>query len=114
MARSTLTSCEDPGHPLSAPPSDPVPSGRPGKPVADTGTMEGAPRALPPTVVRPRDPVTTPTIDTHEPPVRVMALHALAYCERLFYLEEVEETIAREGAEHPERLRMLLEDCLEA
>ena len=27
----------------------------------------------------------------HEPLVRVMALHALAYCERLFYLEEVEE-----------------------
>src|SRR5690606_34303092 len=25
------------------------------------------------------------------PPLRVMALHALAYCERLFYLEEVEE-----------------------
>mgnify|MGYP002623519683 FL=1 len=24
-------------------------------------------------------------------PLRVMALHALAYCERLFYLEEVEE-----------------------
>ncbi|MCX5985163.1 MAG: type I-MYXAN CRISPR-associated endonuclease Cas1 [Chloroflexi bacterium] len=29
--------------------------------------------------------------DLHEPPLRVMALHALAYCERLFYLEEVEE-----------------------
>ena len=27
----------------------------------------------------------------HDPPVRVMALHALAYCPRLFYLEEVEE-----------------------
>ncbi len=27
----------------------------------------------------------------HAPPVRVMALHALAYCQRLFYLEEVEE-----------------------
>jgi CRISPR-associated protein Cas1 len=26
-----------------------------------------------------------------QPPVRVMALHALAYCQRLFYLEEVEE-----------------------
>ena len=24
-------------------------------------------------------------------PIRVMALHALVYCERLFYLEEVEE-----------------------
>ena len=28
---------------------------------------------------------------TFEAPIRVMALHALAYCERLFYLEEVEE-----------------------
>ena len=26
-----------------------------------------------------------------EPRIRVMALHALLYCERLFYLEEVEE-----------------------
>lgn len=26
-----------------------------------------------------------------DPPIRVMALHALLYCERLFYLEEVEE-----------------------
>jgi CRISP-associated protein Cas1 len=29
--------------------------------------------------------------DSEEPLIRVMALHALAYCERLFYLEEVEE-----------------------
>lgn len=27
----------------------------------------------------------------HDPPIRVAALHALKYCERLFYLEEVEE-----------------------
>lgn len=32
-----------------------------------------------------------PVIESHDPPVRVMALHALAYCRRLFYLEEVEE-----------------------
>jgi CRISPR-associated protein Cas1 len=32
-----------------------------------------------------------PVLDAHAPPVRVMALHALAYCPRLFYLEEVEE-----------------------
>ena len=32
-----------------------------------------------------------PVLDSHGPPVRVMALHALAYCPRLFYLEEVEE-----------------------
>src|SRR4051812_34341188 len=31
-----------------------------------------------------------PTVENPEP-VRGMALHALAYCERLFYLEEVEE-----------------------
>jgi len=29
--------------------------------------------------------------EMQEPLIRVMALHALAYCERLFYLEEVEE-----------------------
>src|SRR5712692_1340826 len=32
-----------------------------------------------------------PVLDSHAPPVRVMALHALGYCQRLFYLEEVEE-----------------------
>ncbi len=32
-----------------------------------------------------------PTEHPEEPPIRVMAIHALAYCERLFYLEEVEE-----------------------
>ena len=33
-----------------------------------------------------------------EPPVRVMALHALQYCERLFYLEEVEEIRVADAA----------------
>ena len=32
-----------------------------------------------------------PTLSPQEPPLRVMSLHALLYCERLFYLEEVEE-----------------------
>ena len=32
----------------------------------------------------------TPPAAPDEPPLRVMALHALEYCERLFYLEEVE------------------------
>jgi hypothetical protein len=32
-----------------------------------------------------------PILDCHAPPVRIMALHALAYCPRLFDLEEVEE-----------------------
>src|SRR5260370_30457294 len=35
--------------------------------------------------------IAVPLADTHSPPLRVMALHALAYCPRLFYLEEVEE-----------------------
>ena len=33
-----------------------------------------------------------------EPLIRVMALHALAYCERLFYLEEVEEIRVADAA----------------
>jgi CRISP-associated protein Cas1 len=33
-----------------------------------------------------------------EPPIRVMALHALLYCERLFYLEEVEEIRVADAA----------------
>lgn len=32
-----------------------------------------------------------PVLDSHAPPLRVMALHALGYCHRPFYLEEVEE-----------------------
>ena len=34
----------------------------------------------------------------HEPPIRVMALHALLYCKRLFYLEEVEEIRVADAA----------------
>lgn len=34
----------------------------------------------------------------NDPLIRVMALHALAYCERLFYLEEVEEIRVADGA----------------
>ncbi|HEY3968077.1 MAG TPA: type I-MYXAN CRISPR-associated endonuclease Cas1 [Planctomycetaceae bacterium] len=33
-----------------------------------------------------------------EPPLRVMALHAMLYCERLFYLEEVEEIRVADAA----------------
>ena len=39
-----------------------------------------------------------PIADSHAPPVRVMALHALAYCPRLFYLEEVEEIRVADAA----------------
>jgi len=31
-------------------------------------------------------------------PLRIMSLHALAYCERLFYLEEVEESRVADAA----------------
>lgn len=36
--------------------------------------------------------------DGHEPTVRVSALHALVYCERLFYLEEVEDIHVADAA----------------
>jgi len=38
------------------------------------------------------------TKDNHDPPIRVIALHALGYCERLFYLEEIEEVHVADGA----------------
>lgn len=38
-----------------------------------------------------------PSADGHAPPLRVMSLHALAYCPRLFYLEEVEEIRVADG-----------------
>jgi CRISPR-associated protein Cas1 len=41
-------------------------------------------------------PVAPPVLD--EPPLRVMSLHALLYCPRLFYLEEVEEIRVADGA----------------
>lgn len=42
---------------------------------------------------------TTPSsIDTRGSPLRIMALHALLYCERLFYLEEVEEIRVADAA----------------
>jgi CRISPR-associated protein Cas1 len=40
-------------------------------------------------------PIALPVVD---PPLRVMALHALLYCERLFYLEEVEEIRVADAA----------------
>lgn len=42
--------------------------------------------------------IALPVVDSHTPPVRVMALHALAYCPRLFYLEEVEEIRVADAA----------------
>jgi CRISPR-associated protein Cas1 len=36
-------------------------------------------------------PTAAPQPAESEPPLRVMSLHALLYCERLFYLEEIEE-----------------------
>ena len=43
---------------------------------------------------------------TPEPLIRVMALHALAYCERLFYLEEVEEIRIADAAVYAGRRSM--------
>lgn len=43
-------------------------------------------------------PLSLPVLDSHAPLVRVMALHALAYCPRLFYLEEVEEIRVADAA----------------
>jgi hypothetical protein len=37
-------------------------------------------------------------VDGDTPLLRVMGLHALAYCERLFYLEEVEEVRVADAA----------------
>ncbi len=46
-----------------------------------------------------------------EPTIRVMALHALSYCERLFYLEEVEEIrVADEAVWEGRRLHVELEE----
>ena len=36
--------------------------------------------------------------DEHSPLIRVHALHALEYCERLFYLEEVEDIRVADAA----------------
>ncbi len=41
--------------------------------------------------------MTTPMVD-HAPSLRVMSLHALAYCQRLFYLEEVEQIRVADAA----------------
>lgn len=43
-------------------------------------------------------PASTGPVGEDLPQTRVMALHALAYCERLFYLEEVEEILPADDA----------------
>lgn len=59
-----------------------------------------------------------PMVDeSAEPPVRVAALHALAYCERLFYLEEVEEIRVADANVYAGRtlhLELAAEDCLDS
>lgn len=42
--------------------------------------------------------LTDPLVQTDLDPIRVSALHALAYCPRLFYLEEVEELYTQDAA----------------
>ena len=36
-------------------------------------------------------PAIVPSWNLDDPPISVASLHALTYCERLFYLEEVEQ-----------------------
>ena len=48
-------------------------------------------------------PVASSTDRDDHPIIRVMALHALAYCERLFYLEEVEEIRVTDHCVHAGR-----------
>jgi CRISP-associated protein Cas1 len=43
-------------------------------------------------------PAISDAANADEPPLRIMALHALLYCERLFYLEEVEEIRVADAA----------------
>lgn len=43
---------------------------------------------------------------------RVMALHALGYCERLFYLEEVEEIRLADASVHAGRADACPSDAL--
>src|SRR5258708_952749 len=54
-----------------------------------------APTASAPEIPNPKSEIQN-TVD--EPPLRVMSLHALLYCERLFYLEEVEEIRVADAA----------------
>lgn len=42
--------------------------------------------------------IALPVVDSHASPLRVMAVHAPAYCQRLFYLEEVEELRVADAA----------------
>jgi CRISPR-associated protein Cas1 len=64
-------------------------------------TATGSSGASPPGAADPGpsdlDPPAAPD-EPDEPPLRVMALHALLYCPRLFYLEEVEEIRVADAA----------------
>src|SRR3954471_5162690 len=46
----------------------------------------------------PTQTATGPLTENSSPPLRIMCLHALLYCERLFYLEEVEEIRVADAA----------------
>lgn len=73
-------------------------------PAADDGRNRGlGSRSEPTTLGSGPSTDATTTLDQpaalpDEPPIRVMALHALLYCERLFYLEEVEEIRVADAA----------------
>lgn len=54
--------------------------------------------SLAPVGQSPPDLNSTEAVGMNELPLRIMALHALLYCERLFYLEEVEEIRVADAA----------------
>jgi hypothetical protein len=90
--------------PSSIPPNDVISDVAPANIGAWTvAAMPGS--AVPPAirVKQPNsgEPVTGELPETavpDEPPIRVMALHALLYCDRLFYLEEIEEIRVADAA----------------
>lgn len=60
----------------------------------DSGVAAAVPRQPPPST---GNYVASTPFGVPEPPIRIMALHAMMYCERLFYLEEVEEIRVADG-----------------
>ena len=56
---------------------------------ADRSSISSLALAGSSTDILPFDDLDGREISPVEPPIRIMALHAMLYCERLFYLEEV-------------------------
>ena len=82
-------------------PTEPQPADDPPPPACWAEIRPPQPETFPPTgaaaeafpeKVTPKEPpmIPLPVLDSHDPVMRTEALHALAYCPRLFYLQEVE------------------------